>query len=199
MPLAPVLCLFGPENSVSHVVRLLSCLCRRAVLLGDVDFDGLTALPNNVGATLLINQRDLGRRVKRALIASNRRHFNIVRGRRNLNLFGAKAFSCADSTEERFGVEVSIPPAQVPISSLSDAEEAKLSHSFQSKLLRYRLAHYDSICAAKLEYAGLLPEMQETARAWLAPIIECPGLSQSILNHLVRRSEEMAGARFFEP
>ncbi len=56
MPVAPVLYLFGPDGAVSQVLRLLGCLCRRPVLLGDVDFEGLATLPNRLGATLLINQ-----------------------------------------------------------------------------------------------------------------------------------------------
>jgi hypothetical protein len=41
MQVAPFLYLFGPHSSVSQVLRLLGCLCRRPVLLGDVDFGAL--------------------------------------------------------------------------------------------------------------------------------------------------------------
>ena len=37
VPVAPVLYLLGPENEASLMLRLLGCLCRRPVLLGDID------------------------------------------------------------------------------------------------------------------------------------------------------------------
>ena len=114
MPVAPVLYLFGPENGVSQMLRLLGCVCRRPVLLGDVDFAGLATLPKRLGATLLLNQRDLGQRVRRALLASNRRHFCVVRGSGRLDLYGAKAFSCEGPLMVQDGLKVSLSPAQDP-------------------------------------------------------------------------------------
>src|ERR1700758_1023855 len=35
MPVAPMLYLFGPDCAVSRILRLLGCLCRRAILIGD--------------------------------------------------------------------------------------------------------------------------------------------------------------------
>jgi hypothetical protein len=114
MPVAPVLYLFGPDNGVSQMLRLLGCVCRRPVLLGDVDFAGLATLPKRLGATLLLNQRDLGQRVRRALLASNRRHFCVVRGSGRLDLYGAKAFSCEGPLMVQDGLKVSLSPAQDP-------------------------------------------------------------------------------------
>src|SRR5664279_3698986 len=55
MTVAPVLYLLGPDSAVSQTLRLLGCLCRRPILLGDIDFAGLATLPRRLGATLLIN------------------------------------------------------------------------------------------------------------------------------------------------
>jgi hypothetical protein len=199
MPVAPVLCLFGPDSAVSRVLRLLACFCRRPVLLGDVDFEGLATLPNRLGATLLINQRDLGRRVQRALLASNRRHFCMLRGRGRLDLYGAKAFSCEDFLVDEYGLRVSVSPAQDTLPSPPDSEEQAVAQSFQTKLLRYRMVYYERVSASSVDCGAFVPEMREEANAWLAPIFDCRQLSKSVFDEILRQSQEAAGARFFDP
>ena len=179
MPVAPVLYLLGPDSAVSQVLRLLGCFCRRPVLLGDVDFEGLATLPNRLGATLLINQRDLGRRVKRALLASNRRHFCVVRGRGPLDLYGAKAFSCEDSLTDKHGLTVSVSPAQDALPLLTDSEEQVSARNLQAKLLRYRMMYCERVRANRIDCSPFVPEMREEASSWLAPIFDCRELSKS--------------------
>jgi hypothetical protein len=91
-PVAPVLYLLGPANEAGLVLRLLGCLCRRSVLLGDIDMAALGTLPSQLEATLLINQRNLAQRVTRILLASNNRHFCIARGNGQLNAMVRKPF-----------------------------------------------------------------------------------------------------------
>jgi hypothetical protein len=199
MPVAPVLCLFGPDSAVSQVLRFLGCFCRRSVLLGDVDLEGLATLPNRLGATLLINQRDLGRRVKRALLASNLRHFCVVRGRGRLDLYGAKAFSCGDSLMDEHGLRVSVSPTQDSLPYLTDLEEQVIAQSFQARLLRYRLVHYERVRGNTIDCSAFIPEMREEASSWLAPIFDCRELSKSVFEEILRQSREAAEARFFDP
>ena len=199
MPVAPVLYLFGPDGAVSQVLRLLACLCHRPVLLGDVDFWGLSTLPNRLGATLLINQRDLGRRVKRALIASNRRHFCVMGGGQRLDLHGAKVFCCEDSREAVHGLRASVSPAQNPAPILTDSEEEVLAREFQAKLLRYRMVHYERVCASRIDCSAFVPEMREQASAWLASVVGCPELSKSVSEEILLQSKEAAETRFFDP
>ncbi len=199
MPVAPVLYLLGPDSVVSQVLRLLGCLCHRSVLLGDVDFEGLATLPNRLGATLLVNQRDLGRRVKRALLASNRRHFCVVRGRGRLDLYGGKAFSCEDSLVDEHGLRVSVSPAQDPLPFLTDSEEQVVAQSFQARLLRYRMVHYERVRDKEVDRRAFVPEMRDEALTWLAPIIDCRELSKSVFEEILRQSRQAAEARFFDP
>jgi hypothetical protein len=199
MLVAPVLCLFGPDSGVSQVLRLLGCVCRRPVLLGDVDFAGLATLPNRLGATLLFNQRDISRRVKRALLASNRRHFCVLRGRGRLDLYGAKAFSCEGSLLDEHGLKVSVSPAQDPLPILTDAKEEAIAQSFQSRLLRYRMVHYERVRGCKIDCKAFVPEMRDHAHTWLAPICDCQNLTNSVFDEMLRQSREVAGDRFFDP
>src|SRR5713226_6498658 len=195
----PVLYLLGPENAVRLALRLLGYMCRRPVLLADLDLAALATLPSQLGATLLINQRQLGRRVTRALLASNYRHFHVARGNGWLDLPGAKAFSCNGWSESECGVRVSLSPAQDPLPVLTDAEERTVTQDFQSRLLRYRMLYHARVRDARIDCSGFVPAMRDEAHTWLAPICDCPELSQAVLEGLLRQSRETAGSRFFDP
>jgi len=127
---APVLYLSGPENEVSLVLRLLGCLCFRPVLLGDLDLAALTTLPNQLHATLLINQPDLDRRVRRTLLASNSRYFCLARGKRPMNVYGAKALACDGWPPEDAGPRISLCPSPRPLPVLTDTQEQAIAAGF---------------------------------------------------------------------
>lgn len=199
MPVAPVVRLLGPDAEVSRTLRLLACICRRPILLGDVDLAGLAKLPRRLGATLLINQRELGGRVRRALFASNRRHFSVLRGSGHLDLFGAKAFSCADGRPDECGFDVALSPAKDPMPLLTDAAEESTARSMQSRLLRYRMVHYERVRRKIVDCGAFIPEMRDYAQTWLAPICDCPELAGSVTEEILRQSAVVAGNRFSEP
>ena len=79
-PVAPLLYLLGPDAETTLLLRLLGCLCRRPILLSDIDLPAVRTLPSGLNATLLINQRSLARHIKRVLLGSNNRHFCTARG-----------------------------------------------------------------------------------------------------------------------
>jgi hypothetical protein len=90
-PVSPLLYLLGPDNETTLLLRLLGCICRRPILLSDIDIAALSTLPRNLDPTLLVNQRNLGRRVTRVLLAANDRRFCIARGKGEIHAYGAKA------------------------------------------------------------------------------------------------------------
>ena len=137
--------------------------------------------------------------MKRALLASNRRHFCVVHGRGRLDLYGAKAFSCEDSLADEHGIRVSVSPAHEPLPFLTDSEERVVAQSLQAKLLRYRMVHYERVRDGAVDCRAFVPEMREEARTWLAPIFDCRELSKSVFEEILRQSREAAAARFFDP
>lgn len=194
MPVAPALYLFGPDTAITQVFRALACFCRRPVLLGDIDSGGLATLPNRLGATLLINQRDLGRRVRRTLLASARRDFCVIRGKQCLDIYGARALSSDDFLERELGLTASVSPSQGP-----QPFDSVLAQNLQRKMLRYRLVNYECVREQSIDVSAFAPEMREQASTWLAPIVDCPELSESVYAEILRQSQEVAGARFFDP
>lgn len=192
---APVLHLLGPDNEVRLVLRLLACICRRPVLLSDIDVPALATLPSQLDPTLLIGQRDLPRVVMRVLAASNLRHFSVARGNGRLHSYGAKAFSANPESVPGTGVRVSLSPAQDPLPTLTDVQETEVANDFQAKLLRYRMVNHARVGNAQLDTRDFVPAMREEVRAWLAPIFDCPDLRKSVCSSLLQQSREAEGDR----
>jgi hypothetical protein len=199
MTVAPVLYLSGPDETVSIVMRLLGSICRRSVLLGDIDTGGLAGFPSGLGATLLINQKALRRQVKRILLASTRRHFGLLRGIGRLDVYGARAFSCEDFSHTEGGVMVSLAPARDTLPFLADADEQRIAQKLQAGLLRYRMVHYRDVRDVKTDCRAFVPEMRQEAHTWLAPICDSPELSRAVQAEFVQQSREVTGARLFDP
>ncbi len=195
LPVAPVLYLLGPDSESSLVLRLLGCLCRRSLLVGDIDTAALGTLPSQLDATLLINQRKLPQRVTRILQASSNRRFCIARGKGQINAYGAKAFATDPEFADRIGVHVSLSPAQDPLPTLTDVDEEDPTNDFQARLLRYRMVNYRRVRDAQIELRNFVPAMRDEVRAWLAPICDCPDLQESVSSSLLQQSQEAEGAR----
>jgi len=196
LPLAPILYLVGPESEVSLVLRLLGCTCRRPLLLGDVDMAALATLPAQLGATLLVNQRGLSRSIFRVLQASYNRHFHVARGKRALDLYGAKAFAADTGSMAGPGIEVCISRSPQPRPLLTEAREAEIAADLQAKLLRYRMVYQRCVPNAKVDCERFIPTTCEEAHAWLAPLCDCPDLRDAISNYLLEMSQDAAGDRF---
>ncbi len=198
-PVALLLYLFGPEAAVSRILRLLGCLCRRPILLGDADFGGLATLPAGLCATLLFNQTDLDRRIMRSLLASNRRHFHLSRGAGRADLYGAKVLACDDRPPDSRGLSVTLSPIYTPVPLFTDAQERAAAEIFQAKLLRYRLVKYTQVRDAAIDVTAFGPELQELAHAWLTPLRDCPELTESVSCELLRQERELVGDRYSDP
>ena len=194
-PVAPILCLLGPEGEAGLALRALGCLCRRPVLLADVDVAALVTLPNQMDATLLINQRNLSQRVARILQASTNRHFCVARGNGQVNAFGAKAFSADPEFANGIGVHLSLSPARDPLPMLTDSSAKKIAADFQARLLRYRMVNHRRVREAQPDLRDFVSAMRDEVRAWLAPICDCPDLQNSVSGALLRQTREAEGDR----
>jgi hypothetical protein len=165
-------------------------------LLGDTDIAALATLPPQLRATLLFGQRNLGRAVTRALRASNNRHFRIARGKRALDLYGAKAFSADLGSAEGPGIELCIPPSPEPSPLLTEEAEMTIYADLQPELLRYRMVYHHRVRNAEVDCSKFVPLSGEEVRAWLAPLCECPDLREAISTYLLGQIEDEQGSRF---
>ena len=116
IPVAPVLLLLGPEGEARRVLQLLATLCRRPALLADIDLTAVRSLPEEMNVTLLINQRELSKKVRKFLMASGDRYFHVAQGHNCLHTCGAKAISSRAESTNAAGIRVVLSPTtgQIP-------------------------------------------------------------------------------------
>jgi len=100
---------------------------------------------------------------------------------------------------DEHGLKASLSPVQDPLPTLADAEERAIAQGFQSRLLRYRMVHYERVLGRRTDCRAFVPEMRDYAHSWLAPICDCPELTKSVFEEILRQSREVAGTRFFDP
>jgi hypothetical protein len=194
-PTAPLMHLLGPDIEVSRTLRLMGSLCRRPILLNHLDAAALNTLPSNLDPTLLVNQRNLGKRLNNILLASSDRNFRVAHGRGEIYAYGAKAFSSDPEMANRPGVRISLPPVQELLPFLTNAEETKVAYDFQSRLLRYRFINYRRVSQAQPDTGDFVPTMREAVRVWLAPICDCPDLYKIVSTFLLQQNREAEGDR----
>jgi hypothetical protein len=187
-PVTPTLQLLGPHFETGRALRLLGCLCRRPILLGDLDVVSISTLPSDLDPTLLIKQEKIGRRLTQVLHASSDRHFVVARGRGAIHAYGAKAIASAFEPSERLIVQLSLTPVQELRPIFTGADERRVANDFQAKLLRYRLVNRRDVSHVQIDVGDFVPAMREEVRAWLAPITNCPELCRTVRTFLLQLS-----------
>ena len=196
IPVVPLLYLIGPDNEVLLVLRLLGCLCRRSILLGDINVQAMAALPQGLNPTFLIGERSLAWPVRRVLMSSSSRYFHTARGNRQLHTYGARAFSVHRDPVNGAGMRISLSPSVDQLPPLSDADEEDAAVDFQAKLLRYRMLNYARVANAQIDTYNFVPAIRDEARAWVAPICDCPDLLQCVTNSLLLKSQQLKEQNF---
>lgn len=193
---SPTLHAFGPESEVSKVLRLLNCCCRRSILLGHAHPTSLAHLPEGLAATLIINERNIGKRLSHVLMASSRRHFGIAHSDGLSGLYGAKLFACDETSTVHGGLEISLSPSLEPLPRFTDVEEKEFAGFFQARFLRFRMLCLETVSDCRVDCTPFPPELREQARSWLAPINDYNELKESVAEELRRRASDIGNARF---
>lgn len=142
----PTLVLSSPEiGPVITLFRLLSCLCRRSLVLADINRAAFLSLAL-LQPTLLINQPCSVPKFWNLLGTSNHRGVYVVgNGGRVYNLVGAKAVfrGMADTGSDEV-IHVAVPaPRELP--PLHQHLETEIASRFQSQFLMYRLRNFHKL------------------------------------------------------
>jgi hypothetical protein len=173
LPTAPTLLVSGRDTG--HIItffRLLQCLCRRPLMLGDISPKSLLGtLPMSLHPTLILNQPELPPKTIALLCNSNHRGL-VVPGKNGkvLDICCSKAvFLKMNGSSQEWGdqvVHVTLPPSNADLQPLDDRERERITKEFQPRFLMYRLHTVHTVLAATADspaFAGV-----ELARNLLA-------------------------------
>ncbi len=146
-PEATYLWLVGPLGSGKTVLlRVLGCLCRRALLIGDSTLASIYRLANQLGPTIALDEADFRRSdaaLLRFLRASSSLDFPAIRNGQAYRTFGAKILASRqpppDAALRSRAVFIPTLPTDREVLRFDSEQASNLKARFQNRLLGFRL------------------------------------------------------------
>ncbi len=179
----PYLWLVGPPGSAkTTLLRLLSCVCRRALLVGDIRAAALYQLVDSLDPTLFIDELEVcGSRadsdILRLLRTGSTRGIPVVRNGRIYSTYGFKVICSRqlpdDTALSSRAIALSILPSLKELKPLTGEEMRRITEEFQPRLLVFRLTHYPAVRDFRMQSCNLddmTPRGRQLARVLTAPL-----------------------------
>lgn len=199
LPTASNLVISGPQPELGiDVLRLLSCVCRHSLMLAEVTPGSLRSLPMQLGPTLLINQLEMKPNLQRLFRASSHRGLHLPgNGGRLIDLYGPKAIFCEDdaAVDALSGgvIQISVTPAQLQSSELSEQVQNEIANSFQPRLLMYRLKNSGKVHESRVDVSTFTFATRQLARTLALCFPEDLGLAREAVQLLRPQDDEVRG------
>jgi hypothetical protein len=162
------LSIVGPRSSRgSQLFRLLSCLYRRPLLLGDMSVARLYSFPLELRPSLFLERYEFSRQVDKLLCALNIQGAYVPHKGKLVNLSAARVV-CSEEphNDGAVGSEINIPvtPAHQPLPIMDRFVQEHIAEEFQPKLLMYRLKNYRQVVKSEYDVQYFVPPVRELAR-----------------------------------
>jgi hypothetical protein len=192
----PTLVISGPD--MGHAItlfRLLSCLCRRSLVLADPNRSGLLAV-TRLRPTLLVNQPREFPKVWDLCGTSNYNGVYVLSNHGRVhNLACSKAFfggmAAAPSDE---AVHFVLPAAQPELPTLDERRQTEIANRFLPQWLMYRLRNFRSVRESRCDLRQLKLPNSELARNLTACIQAEPRLAE-VIAPILQQQDQDARAR----
>jgi hypothetical protein len=198
--LAPFLSILAPPTTPSGtLMRLLSLVCRRPILLGELSPGGFRKLPMWLSPTLLLDIPEPRAPLQRLLRASSRRGTYVSSEGRPVDLYCPKVVCSQeplrDPTLLGLALEVALPPTRrkLPILDLGMSEQ--IADEFQAKLLMYRLTNFHNAKAPVVDLSELGAPTQDLVRTLMACTIGDTELQSGVVPLLREQDQEIEADR----
>jgi hypothetical protein len=201
----PYLWISGPlESGKTTLLRLMYCLCRRAIIATAPTAAPVYRLAAPIRPTLLIDEARFGSELLRLLQGGDRRGSYVVANGKAFDNFCPKAIASGDRLNDAGLVSRSINVVMTPSSrnvSFLDLEaEEKLADDLQAVLETFRLANYAKVVASQHpRFAKFPPHLRDNARALAAPMAGDEELQERLARVLESQVNSMRFNRFNEP
>jgi hypothetical protein len=176
LTVAPYLWITGPCSAgKTKLLRLMQCLCRRALLVSNISPASLYLLPNAITPTLLLDEFEPGtgarnRELENLLRCGSTQGGRAIRGGKLYDTFCPKVISSriatADGALASRAVFISIMPSSRFLPELERSTQEGIANQFQGQFLGYRLENYSRALSDGLsKRADFVPRMRDLTRA----------------------------------
>ena len=202
LSIAPSLVIFAPDQGLGiEVLRLLSCVCRRPLMLAELTSGGLRSLPMHLSLTLLIHAQGLRPNLQHLLRVSSYRGLHLPGNRGGIvDLYGPKAILWeSDVASDNFGdgvIQISLPSSQWP--ALDEQRQEEIASDFQARLLMYRLKNFSKVRESRVDVSQFTAATRRLAGALAACFPGDPGLARETSLLLRPQDEEIRAQRFLD-
>jgi len=192
---APFLSLTAPFGAPrNQMLRLLSCLCRRALKLIDVTPTAMCKLAN-LRPTFLFDEPILSQRAERFLYATNSGGAVALKNGHVSDVVTAKVLCSREPLRDALlasqGLQVTLLPGTHEIPFLEDSVCASIANEFQAKLLQYRLTNLGRIRTPDLDVSELAVPLQDVARTIASCVVDDRELQLGVVQFL--RGRDLRG------
>ena len=178
----------------SQLFRLLRCLCRRAIRVGDLNRSTLCAMPMHLQPTLMVEGLTLNRATRTLLRLSSNRGSFVPRSGDLIDLHCAKVLSFGENEVDDSIAEGMLRVVQLPTESplpiLNTKEERRITEEFQPVLLDYRMRNYTAALNSHFDATQFTPEICALARSLGAAVVGDTELASGIVRLLAPDDEE---------
>lgn len=210
LTVAPYLWITGPCSAgKTKLLRLMHCLCRRAVLASDISPASLYLLPNAIRPTLLIDEFEPGtggrnRELEHFLRCGSTQDGRAIRGGKLYDTFCPKVISSriatADGALASRAVFISMMPTSRFFPELDRSSQEAIAKQFLDRFLRYRLENYSrALPEGASKRADFMPRMRDLARALAAPLFGHQQVEQQLFEDLQPQNKEAKLSLHGEP
>ncbi len=199
---APYLWIVGPHGSgKTTLLRLLSAVCRRVLMVGDLTPAVLYRIVDATHPTLLIDEADrMNREIERLLRNGSTPGCMVGRASRLYDCFGAKVIASRQPSEDAAlmsrAVVIGLAPSVRPVSLEIDQLQA-IADEFQPQLLGFRMEHYAT--ARPMDAPHQTGRNKDLARALSLPLYCDPPLQQKLVQYFDKLALEHELDRLTEP
>jgi len=203
LPTAPTLAISGRDEELGiDVLRLLSCVCRHPLMLGEVTPGGFRSLPMQLSLTLLLNQQVLRPNLQRLFRASSFRGLYLPGiGGRVVNAYGAKAIFCGDDAADTLTdgmMHIFVVSSELQPPALDEQVQNEIASQVQSRLLMYRLKNLEKVSASRVDVSKFTFAKRPMARTLAMSFPEDLELARDVVQLLGPQDEEVRAQRSFD-
>jgi hypothetical protein len=210
LTVAPLLWITGPSTSgKTTLLRLLHCLCRRAILVTDVTPAALYSLPALLKPTLLIDECELGntgadQHVIRLIRAGSTRGVYVARRDEVFDPFCLKAVASRTWPDDGAVASRAVFIAMLPTRRILPAFDPQLIadevDALQAQLLDFRLRNFHLVRVPQLRAASELnPRTLQIARSLATPFLGDKLLEGKLIPSLCQQDQEADAVRHEQP
>lgn len=201
-PIGLVIC--GPPCPQGQLLlRLLSCMYRRALMLGDVSLAGFCALPMHLSPSIFIEHYDHSPRMQKVIRAAFSRSYLPSKGK----LVPTGCMSVIYSDEPLIGaascgwnvVEIPVGNIQTALPFLTCDAEDHIAKNFQPKLLKYRLMTLHQVMNSMSEGASSGSAIRDLFRGLAACIVGNSDRATGLMELLKGREQQVIEEISWEP